>query len=154
MRVRLRTAINGLVIPALVLGGAFSTIDGCSRSAPPANATQPAADDHIPWRTDFAAALAEGKAAGKPILIDFSATWCPPCQQMKRAAWPDARVANLASTKYIPLAMDVDAAGAKAPAEQYGINTIPAVLVVDGDGKVIRQSSFMSADELVAFLNE
>jgi thiol:disulfide interchange protein len=148
----MRIAITGLVrllLPAAFLAGMFCFINGCSHA--PAG---PAADDHIPWRTDYDAALAEGKTAGKPILIDFSATWCPPCQQMKRASWPDARVADLAATKYIPLALDADSAGAKAPGERYGIDTIPAILIVDSDGKVIRQSGYMNADDLVAFLNQ
>jgi len=121
------------------------SIAGCSHA-------EPAVADNIPWRTDYTAALAEGKQAGKPILIDFSATWCPPCQEMKHSAWPDPRVGQLAGSAYIPLAMDVDAAGSQDAAHRYGITTIPAILVVDGDGKVLRQSSYMSADELAAFL--
>jgi thiol:disulfide interchange protein len=139
------------VVPALAF--AFLVVNGCSRSSPSASTVSTvAASDSIPWRTDYDSALAEGKKAGKPILIDFSATWCPPCQEMKRTAWTDSRVSNLAGSKYIPLAMDVDSPGAKDPAAKYGINTIPAVLVVDGNGKVLRQGSFMSADELVTFL--
>jgi protein disulfide-isomerase len=141
---------RSLFLPALMLG--FMVIYGCSRSSPSAATVSVATDDHIPWRTDYDAALAEGKKAGKPILIDFSATWCPPCQEMKRSSWPDSRVADLASSKYIPLAMDVDSPGAKDPGAKYGISTIPAILVVDGDGKVLRQGSFMSADELATFL--
>jgi thiol:disulfide interchange protein len=142
---------SGLFLSAVLLAGTLCFDGGCART----NSSAPvASEDRIPWRTDYTAALTEGKSAGKPILIDFSATWCPPCQQMKRATWPDSRVANLASTKYIPLAMDVDTEGAKAPGEKYGINTIPAIVVVDSDGKVIRQGSYMSADELVAFLSQ
>lgn len=140
-----------LVLAALLTG--LPVINGCFRSSPSAATVAVAAADNIPWRTDYDSALAEGKKTGKPILIDFSATWCPPCQEMKRSAWPDSRVESLASSKYIPLAMDVDAPGAKDPAARYGINTIPAVLVVDADGMVLRQSSFMSADELAAFLS-
>ena len=149
-----RIAISGLFLSAAFLAAIVFTANGCSRSAPSAASSGPAGEDHIPWRTDYDAALAEGKTAGKPILIDFSATWCPPCQQMKRAAWPDARVAGLAGSKYIPLAMDVDTPGAKGPGERYTINTIPAVLIVDSDGKVLRQGAYMSADDLAAFLDQ
>jgi protein disulfide-isomerase len=150
--VKTRITISGLFLSAAFFSAIFCSTSGCSRSGPSAASSGPAGEDHIPWRTDYDAALAEGKAAGKPILIDFSATWCPPCQQMKRAAWPDARVASLAGGKYIPLAMDVDTPGAKGPGERYGINTIPAVLIVDSNGKVLRQGAYMSADDLAAFL--
>jgi thiol:disulfide interchange protein len=109
--------------------------------------------DPIPWRHDYAAALQEGKTSGKPILIDFSASWCPPCQRMKQTAWPDNRVVQLASSSYVALGLDVDDASAKAPADKYGITEIPAILIVDSDGKVLKQGSFMSADELTAFLS-
>lgn len=141
---------KGLMLVAAALMG-VQVISGCSRSAPSVG-TAATAEDHIPWRTDYSAALEEGKKVGKPILIDFSATWCPPCQEMKRSAWPDSRVADLAATKYVPLAMDVDTPGAAAPAKRYGITTIPAIVVVDSDGKVLRQGAFMSADELSEFL--
>ncbi len=144
--------LRGLLCVPVILAGVLA-FSGCSRSSPSASASNVAADDHIPWRTDYDAALAEGKKTGKPILIDFSATWCPPCQEMKRSAWPDSRVASLATTKFIPLAMDVDSAGAKDPAAKYGISTIPSIVIVDSDGKVLRQGSFMSADELSAFLS-
>jgi thiol:disulfide interchange protein len=114
--------------------------------------TDPVAQDKIPWRTDYAAALAEGKQAGKPILIDFSATWCPTCQQMKRTSWPDQRVNQLVTSAYIPLTLDVDAPASQDPAHRYGVDVLPVILVVDSDGKVLRQSSYMSANDLAKFL--
>src|SRR5512141_2175586 len=52
----------------------------------------PAPEDGIPWRTDFDAALAEARQSGRPVLLDFYASWCPPCQVMKHEVWPEAKV--------------------------------------------------------------
>lgn len=135
----------------LILFAGLSLLGGCSRPMAASQAVM--TTDPIPWRHDYAAALQEGKASGKPILIDFSATWCPPCQRMKQSSWPDDRVVKLASSSYVPLGLDVDDANAKAPAEKYNITEIPAILIVDSDGKVLKQGAFMSADELTAFLS-
>src|SRR5690606_191277 len=37
----------------------------------------------IGWRTDFDAALVEAARTNRPLLVDFTADWCPPCHVMK-----------------------------------------------------------------------
>lgn len=138
-------------IIALVLIGLISVRLLMSRPGPaPAG---PPVPDHIPWRTDLAGALEESRKSGKPVLVDFSAGWCPPCQQMKRESWPDSRVGQEVVREYIPVVMDADSPGSRAPGAKYDIQTIPAILVLDSNGNVVRQAGFMSADELLNFLS-
>lgn len=137
-------------VVAIVLIGSISIRLWMSRPGPvPA---VPPVPDHIPWRTDLASALEESKKTGKPLLVDFSATWCPDCQQMKHDSWPDPRVGKALTSGYIPVQMDADSPGSKAPGARYEIQTIPAILVLDSSGNVIRQAGAMSANELLDFL--
>jgi protein disulfide-isomerase len=97
-------------------------------------------------------ALAESAKTGKPILVDFTASWCPPCKVMKHEVWPDAQVAKAANDGYVPLLVDVDDPRNAAVAERYGIRGIPTVLVLDGKGKVLRTGAYMSKDDMLGFL--
>lgn len=112
----------------------------------------PVPADGIAWRTDLSEALGESARSGKPVLADFSATWCPPCQVMKHEVWPDARVAKAVNEGFIPVALDADAAGSRGPAQQYGVEAIPTLLALDSQGKVLRQAHFLNVAGLRDFL--
>ena len=112
----------------------------------------PAPADGIPWRTDFDAALEEARATGRPLLVDFTANWCPPCQLMKHETWPDRAVAAAVTDGFIPVLLDVDRPEAAAPATRFGVSALPAVLIIGGDGKVVRNASYLDRRDMVAFL--
>jgi hypothetical protein len=65
---------------------------------------------------------------------------------------PDAQVAKAANENFIPVFRDTDLSSAQAPAGKYGIRAIPAVLVLDSQGMVLRQANFLNAAALRDFL--
>ena len=93
-----------------------------------------AADDAFPWEHDFDTARAISEATGRPIMIDFWATWCGPCKMMNAQTFPDARVIEK-SVAVVPLKLDVDREG-KQLAKKYQITAMPTILFINAEGEV------------------
>jgi thiol:disulfide interchange protein len=101
----------------------------------------------IAWSTEPAAAL---KSVSQPTILVFTASWCPPCQEMKRSTWPDATVAT-AMKSYQAVWVNIDANGPTA--QKFGIESIPTMVKLDAKGnEVSRQMGFVPAQELVSWL--
>jgi thiol-disulfide isomerase/thioredoxin len=43
----------------------------------------------VTWVQKFDEALKQAQAQGKFLVIDVSASWCPPCQRMARDVYPN-----------------------------------------------------------------
>jgi thiol:disulfide interchange protein len=86
----------------------------------------------IAWEPWSPAAVAQARAANRPVLVDFTADWCLTCQANKRIALDDPAVrAKLKETRTVALLADYT----KAPAEmteelnRFGRAGVPLVLV-------------------------
>jgi thioredoxin 1 len=88
-------------------------------------------------------------AGDRPVLVDFYATWCGPCQQMK----PELeRLANEVGPRARVIKIDVDKN--RAVAEQYRIASIPTVMLFQHGKPVWRQSGAMTARQLKTMLGQ
>lgn len=85
-----------------------------------------------------------------PVVIDFNATWCGPCQKFGPVFH---KVAEEYSDKAVFASADVDVCTELAA--QYQVSSIPAVLILyPGDREPVATGGYMDEAEFKAFLDE
>lgn len=103
----------------------------------------------------FEEAKAEAKKSGKLIFIDAYTDWCGPCKRMAATSFKDPKVGELFNDNFVNLKveMEKDSDGPNL-ARKYGVNAYPTLLIVDGNGKLVKQSVGMkSSAQLIALAN-
>jgi thioredoxin-like negative regulator of GroEL len=118
--------------------------------APPSPAPPAPAGDQIHWYTSFAEAQAAARAAHKPMVVDFFATWCGPCKMLAETSFPTVPVQAL-KDRFVWARIDVDQNNALA--QKYGANALPTVMVMDAAGKPFTNMvGYTDGNSLAAFL--
>lgn len=84
--------------------------------------------------TSYRQALSKAEKEGKPVVLVFSAAWCPPCQQMKKNVYPSAEVTPM-HDKFVWAYLDVDEGDNSRAAEKFSVSGIPHVEFLDASGK-------------------
>jgi thiol:disulfide interchange protein DsbD len=110
------------------------------------------------WMKSEALALAESKADGKPILIDFMADYCLPCKELEAMVFSHPSVASELE-KFTLLKVDVSKAdedeALSALMTKYGVQTLPALRFVTPKGKVAAHvNSMVTVPEFLQVLHK
>lgn len=87
----------------------------------------------IPLDEQLAQAMQESLATGKPIFVDFWATWCKSCMYMEKTTFSDADVRKRLESEFIVLKLQTEQPR-KSPAKEildhYEIIGLPTYLIL------------------------
>jgi len=84
-------------------------------------------------------ALARGKAQGKPVLVDFSAIWCPTCRVLHAEVFTNATVKQAITLGYVLARVDYESHEAPEFMRRYAVQAFPSLLILSGDGTLVRR---------------
>jgi len=107
------------------------------------------------YKGSLTAAMSQAKKEGKLVFVDFYASWCSPCRLMDEYTFTDPELAKYMSDKYIPVKVNIDDFDGFAYKQQYNINLLPTLIVMNCDGKEIeRKEEGLVPSTLNAFLDK
>ena len=85
----------------------------------------------------------------KPVLVDFFATWCGPCQMLAPIL---TEVKTNLSERISIIKIDVDKN--QAVAAQYQVRGVPTMILFQNGKQLWRQSGVLSKEDLIKVILE
>lgn len=98
--------------------------------------------------TPYEDARQRADAEDRLLVTYFTASWCPPCRQMKSSTWVDRELVEWMEQHAVVAAVDVDAHPGVAQAN--GVQAMPTIVVFRNGEEVSRIVGFKTADALLA----
>ena len=99
----------------------------------------------------YSQAQDQAKKDGKILIVDFMATWCPPCKKMERETWVNPDVNDWIKKNAVAVQIDVDKD--EKTSQDLGIEAMPTVIIFKDGKEVGREVGYQSPEELLKWLN-
>jgi len=136
------TAIAGVTAAAILIGG-------WTMRGPDAN-----------WQSYSDPLLSEAQQSGKPVVIDFSASWCAPCRELDEITFRDSDVVAMSENRVVMIKIDLTRKGEalnERLVQRYDVRGVPTVVFLDRYGKErsdLRLLDFIPLDQFLIRLAE
>lgn len=154
------------LVPGLVTGKPMGLLDGFMppREVRHTGGAGGGADVHsLKWHEDLDEGLAEARATGKPVFVDFTGVVCSNCRWVETNIFPDPQVAQRLSDDFVRVQQWTDIGDQKANAnyQKYGKGSlgVPMYVILKPDGTMIEKFvppqfiNSVSADDFAEFMD-
>ncbi|MDE2798553.1 MAG: thioredoxin family protein, partial [Gemmatimonadota bacterium] len=108
-------------------------------------------EPELTWRDDYEAGLAEARATGKPVFIDFTGYACTNCRWMEANIFPEKEVHALLK-QFVRVQLYTDGRGEKYKRNRdlqeanFGTVALPLYAIMTPEGKEITHFPGMTRD--------
>jgi thiol:disulfide interchange protein DsbD len=121
-----------------------------------ARALESPSHEGLVWREDFEQAEQEARASRRPMLVDFSASWCGACGELDRHTFSHPEVVR-EGQRFVTVRIDLSPGKDNAEKRQYlqrhAQRGLPLVVLHRADGKeASRVTGFLEPDEFASLL--